>query len=205
VVTRSGHHQLFGGEARDDLAAVPGDDYLFFDTGGRPAVRGGPEGLEGEDHAFLDDFGMVERHQAAEDGLLPDVEADAVPVLQRERQFLIGEPELLGPGPDLDDLGGRHAGLDEADGVIEQVAALVVRADLGPGGTADHEGPVITGAVTHVTLQYVEVGRVTGAQHPVRGHVRVGGAALAADGVDALYHLGAMFVEELGDQPGHVV
>ena len=43
---------------------------------------------------------MVERDQPAEDRLLPDRQADAVPVLQGERGLLVGEAELLGAWPD---------------------------------------------------------------------------------------------------------
>ncbi len=35
--------------------------------------------------------------------------------LERERRLLVREPELSGFRPDLDDLGGRHAGADARD------------------------------------------------------------------------------------------
>jgi hypothetical protein len=48
---------------------------------------------------------MLERNQAADDRLLPDGQADAVTVLQRESGFFIGETELLRLRPHGGDLG----------------------------------------------------------------------------------------------------
>src|ERR1035441_10195635 len=45
-----------GREARDHVAAVRGDDQLLFDASCGPAVGGGPERLEREHHALLDDL-----------------------------------------------------------------------------------------------------------------------------------------------------
>ena len=109
---RTSDEQFLGGKARDDLAAILGDDELLFDARRRPAIGGGPEGLQREDHSFFDHLGMIERDQAAEDRLFPDREADAVAILQREGRLFIGEAELLGLRPELDDIGRRDAGLD---------------------------------------------------------------------------------------------
>src|SRR5919204_222616 len=75
-------------EAGDHLAAVGRHHELLLDPRRRPAVGGRPEGLEREHHPLLDRLGMVERHEPADDRLLPDREADAVAELQRERRLL---------------------------------------------------------------------------------------------------------------------
>src|SRR3990170_337749 len=99
VVSGSGHQQLLRREARDHLAADFRHDELFLDARGRPAVRRRPERFQGEYHPIFDHLRMVEGDQPAEDGLLPDGQADSVAVLQREGGLLVGEAELRGPGP----------------------------------------------------------------------------------------------------------
>ena len=79
-------------------AAVGRDDQLLLDAGRAPAVGGRPVGLEREDHALLEDLGVIQRDQPAEDRAFPDAEPDAVAVLQRERRLLVGEAELLAVG-----------------------------------------------------------------------------------------------------------
>src|ERR1041385_8318193 len=122
---RAGDEQLLRWKACDHLAAVLRDDELFFEARRGPAVLRRPIGLEGEDHAFLDRLGIIERDEAAEDRLLPDRKPDAVAVLQRESRLLVGEAELLGLGPELDDVGGRDAGLDDRDRRVHVVAAAL--------------------------------------------------------------------------------
>ena len=46
-------------------------------------------------------------------------------VLQGERGLLVGEPELLGGRPDLDDVGGRGAGPHQGDGPVHVLAGPV--------------------------------------------------------------------------------
>src|SRR5438270_11320723 len=103
VLATGGDEELLGREAGDHLAARGGDDELLLDARGRPAVARRPERLEREDHPLLDRFGMVEGDEAAEDRLLPDREADSVPVLERERGLLVGKAEVLRAREDLDD------------------------------------------------------------------------------------------------------
>ena len=92
---RAGDQQFFRREARDDFAAIFGDDDFFFETRGGPAVGCGPVGFQREDHAFFDHFGMIEGNQAAEDRFLPDRQADAVAILQCKGGFFVGEAELF--------------------------------------------------------------------------------------------------------------
>ena len=115
VIADPGHQQLLGRKPGDDLAAVAGDDQLLFDACCRPAVGGGPEGLQCEGHALFDHFGAVQRGVAAEDGLLPDGESDAVAVLEGECSLLTGESELLGPGPPTCNVGSSYSRFDHVD------------------------------------------------------------------------------------------
>src|SRR6266536_3021129 len=110
-----GDQHVLGREPGDDLAAVVGYAALLLDPRGRRAVRRRPVGLQRENHAWLDALGVLERHQPAEDRLLPDGQADAVAVLQGEGGLLAREAELGGPWPDRHDVGGGAARLDEGD------------------------------------------------------------------------------------------
>src|SRR5437870_8471010 len=67
---RIGHHQLFGGEQREQLWAVRGDHDLLLDSRRRVAVLGRAVRLQGEDHALLELDRVLERVQPAEDGPL---------------------------------------------------------------------------------------------------------------------------------------
>src|SRR5215207_10300341 len=87
--------QVLGRELGDDLAAVGGHHDFLLDPRGRPAVGARPVGLEREDHPLLEHLRVLQRDQPAEDGLLPDGQADPVAVLQREGCLLRGEAELL--------------------------------------------------------------------------------------------------------------
>src|ERR1019366_2705620 len=112
VIVGAGDEEFVGGEARDDLVARFGDDDFFFDAGRAPAVLCGPEGFEREDHAGLDFVGVLQRNEAADDGLFPDRKADAVAVLQAEGGFFVGEAEFLRFGPDFGDFAGLTARAD---------------------------------------------------------------------------------------------
>src|SRR5208282_5345268 len=87
--------QFLGREARDDFVAGLGDDDFFLDTRGAPAISRGPESFQRKHHSWLDFAGVIERHETADYRLLPDGEADAVTVLQREAGFLVRETEFL--------------------------------------------------------------------------------------------------------------
>ena len=143
---------------------------------------------------------MVQRDQPREDRLLPDRQPDPVAVLQGERGLLVGEPELLGGRPHLDDVGGRGTGSHQRDGAVHVLAGPDVGVVLGRAGRPDREGAVVAGAVAVVAVQDVEERRVAGPDDPVGVDVRVRRAALARDRVDALDVLRAEVVERLGDQ-----
>ena len=128
-----------------------------------------------------------------------------MPELEREGRLLVREPELLRPRPHARHLGGGHAGPHERDRAVEQVAAAAVGVDLGPRGAAHRERAVVAGAVAHVAVEDVEVGRVAGTQDAVRVDVRVRVRALAGDRVHALDVLRAQVVEHLGDQADALV
>ena len=100
-------------------------------------------------------------------------------LLQRERGLLVGEAELLGPGPHLHHVGGGDAGPDQADGGVQVVAAAPVGVHLRRRRAADHKGAVVAGAIAHVAVQDVEEGGIPRSHETVAVHVRVGGAALA--------------------------
>ncbi len=116
---------------------------------------------------------MVEGDQAAEDRLLPDRQADAVAVLEGEGGGLVGEAELLGARPDLDDVGGGGTRPDERDRLVHVLPAAHVRVPLCAGGAAHGEGAVVAGAVAEVAVQDVEEGGVAGADQAVAVDVRV--------------------------------
>ena len=66
--------------------------------------------------------------------------------------------------------------------------------------TAHGKGAVVTGLVTHVGLDQIKVGLITGAYQPVGKVMRVRAAALARDGIDRLHAIRTHFVEALGRQ-----
>ena len=117
-------------------------------------------------------------------------------VLERERRLLVREPEFLGGGERRDHLRGRHPRPDHRDRTVEDVPTALVRVHLRPGRAADGERPVVAGAVAVEGVEDVEIGGVTGAQHPVGEDVRVRAAALAGDRVHALDVLRAELVED---------
>ena len=148
---------------------------------------------------------MVERDEAAEDGLFPDGEPDAVAELQREGRFLVGEAELLRLGPGLHDVRGGDPGPDQVNGGVQVVAAPRVGVDHGRRRAADGEGAVVAGPVAVVAVQDVEVRRVARAQRAIGVDVRVGAAPLPRDGVDAFDVLRAEVVEDLGHEADALV
>src|ERR1700722_7575648 len=200
VIVRAGYQQLFGGEARDNFVSGGRDYDLLFDARGAPAIGGGPERFEREYHARFDGDRMLEGNQAADDGLLPDGEADAVAVLQGEGVFFILETEILRLRPDCGNLGGGAAGADEFDGGIEIIAAALVGVDHGVRGVADREAAVVAGAVSHVGMKNVVVDGIAGTQHAVGKNVRVRVAALAGDCVHRFYVFGTEIGENFADE-----
>ena len=202
-VLAAGHEQFLGREPGEQLAAIGGDHDLLLDPGCGPAVGRGPVGLQREHHALFEHLGMIQRHQAAEDRLLPDRQPDAVAVLEGEGGHLVGKAELLRPRPQRDDVGGGGTRPDQRDGLVHVLAAADVGVALGAGRAGHREGAVVAGPVAQVTVQDVEEGRITGPDQPVGVHVRVRRAALAGDRVDPLHVLAAQVVEDLADQSEH--
>src|SRR5437868_4402081 len=205
VLAAGRDEQLLRRETRDHLAAVFRDYELLLDPRRRPAVRRRPEGLEREHHPLLDLGRIVERHETAEDRLLPDREPDPVSVLQRERRLLVRETELVRLRPHGNDVCSGHAGPNERDGVIEDVATTLVSVHERARGAADGKRPVVARAVTVVRMEDVEVRRIAGPQHAVGEHMWMRAATLARDRVDALHMLRAQLVEHLVDERDAVV
>src|SRR6266481_1310915 len=85
--------------------------------------------------------------------LLPNGQAYAVSILQREGCFFIGEAKLLSFGPHGSNLRGRSAWLHQRDRGVEVIAAAFVGVDHGVRGIADGEAAVIAGAIAHVGMQ----------------------------------------------------
>src|ERR1700757_2913548 len=106
-VVSARNQKFFGREARDDFVARRSDHDLFFNASGAPSVRRRPERLQRENHSRLDLTGMVERHESADDWLLPDREANAVAILQSESRFFVRESEVCRFRPYRRDFRGR--------------------------------------------------------------------------------------------------
>ena len=149
--------------------------------------------------------GSANETEPAEDGLLPDREADPMAELEREGGLFVREAEVLRLRPDRGDLGCRRARSDQVDRLVEDRAAALVGVDLGRGRATDRKRAVVAGSVALERVQDVEVGWVARSQDPVGVHVRVGAAALARDRVDALNVLRAEVVEHLGDEADALV
>src|SRR5215212_4665062 len=94
--------------------------------------------------------------QARDHRRLVEANAEAVRELQAEARLLVGKAELLGTGPDLRDLVGRLPRLDERDGFVEPLAALLVGVELRPARSADAEAAVVAGPVAHERVDDVE-------------------------------------------------
>src|SRR6202522_2363489 len=122
----AGYQKFFRGEACDHFMASFSDDDFFLDPSGTPAIRRGPKSLQRKHHARLDLARMLQRHQAADYRLLPDGEANAVAVLQRESRLLIGKTELLRFRPHSGDLGGSAARAHEFNRRVEIFPATLV-------------------------------------------------------------------------------
>ena len=117
----------------------------------------------------------------------------------------LGKPNSCAFGQTETTSSVRDAGADLRDRRVEDVAAALVGVDERRRRAADRERAVVAGAVAHVGVEDVEVGRVAGTQHAVGVDVRVRRAALAGDRVDALDVLGAEVVEHLADEPDALV
>ena len=204
-VPRAADQEILGREASDDLAPVGGYHDLFLDSRGRPAVGGGPVGLECEDHALLKHLGMVEGDEAAEDRPFPDRQADTVPVLERERGHLVFEPELLRFGPHGADVCGCCAGSHQSDRTVDQLAADLVSIPLGRRRAADLECAVVAGAVAVVAVKDVEERRVAWSDDAIAVDVWVGCTPFSRDGVDTFDVLRAEVVQDFVDKPDALV
>ena len=148
---------------------------------------------------------MLERHEPADDRLLPDRQADAVAELQRERRFLVREAEVLRPGPHRRDLRGRAAGTNQLDRRVEIVAAPLVRVDERVRREVDREAAVVARAVTHVRVQDVVIHGIAWTQHAIREDVRMRTAPLAGNRVHAFDVLGSEVVQDLAHEPDRFV
>src|SRR5208337_5370266 len=93
-IVSTGNHELLRGETRDHFVTGFGDDNLLFDSCGAPSILRRPERLESKYHSRFDFVGMFQRDQAADDGLFPNRESDAVAELQRKGRFFIWKPKL---------------------------------------------------------------------------------------------------------------
>src|SRR6266550_595891 len=100
-----------------------GDDDFLLDAGGAPSVIRRPVRLESEHLTDHESLRVLDRGHSAEYRPFPDAQADAVAVLQSERRFLVGEAEVLRGRPHLHNLGRRGTRLDEADRVVDALAA----------------------------------------------------------------------------------
>lgn len=127
-------------------------------------------------------------------------EADAVAVLQGEGGLLVGEAELLGLGPHLDDVGRRRSRANQGDGPVHVLASPLIGVVLCRARGADGEGAVVAGAVALVAVQNIEERRVARTDKAVREDVRMRRAALPRDGIDALHILGPQIIQNLGDE-----
>src|ERR1019366_348930 len=147
--------EFFGRESGDDFVTFLRYDDLFLNAGRAPAVGGGPEGLQCKHHSGFDFLWMLERDKPADDGLLPDGEADAMAILQSESRFFVGESEVLRAGPDRGNLVCAPSRANEFDGRIEIVTATLVGIHHGKRSRTDHEGAVVTGAIPHIGVEDV--------------------------------------------------
>src|SRR5690625_1089912 len=130
VAAAAGDEQVLGRELGDDLAAVLRDDDLLLDAGRPPAIGRRPVGLQREDHALLDELGVLEGGEPGADRLLPVGQHRAVSRLPRGGSLLVGEAELLGLGPQLDDVGSGGAGPHRRDRPVHVLPGDLVRIDL---------------------------------------------------------------------------
>ena len=105
--------------------------------------------------------------------------------LERKSLLLIGEPELLCFRKNRSHIGRGRAGPHQGYGLVEVVAAALVRVDKRLGCAPDRECAVVARAVAVERMEDVEVGGITRPQGAVREVVWVRAAPLAGDGVDA--------------------
>src|SRR5207248_545018 len=99
---------------------------------------------------------MVERINARDHRRLVEADTEPMAELQPEARLLVGKSELLRGGPDARDLVGGRTGPDQLDGVVEPLAALRIRIDLGARDPTDVERPVVAGSVAHERMDDVE-------------------------------------------------
>ena len=99
-------------------------------------------------------------------------------VLQRERGLFVGKTELLRLRPHGHDVCRRHAGPNERDGVVEDVATTFVRVHECARRAPDGKRPVVARAVTVVRMKDVEVRGIAGPEHAVSEHVWMRAATL---------------------------
>src|ERR1700691_5912044 len=71
-IVSASDEQVLGGKTRDDFVSGFGDHDFFLDARSAPAIGGGPECFERENHTGFDFARMFERDETADDRLLPD-------------------------------------------------------------------------------------------------------------------------------------
>ena len=130
VVLHPAHQQLLRRELGDDLAPVRCHHQLLLNAGRRPAIRRRQKVSKAKVIPSSMVSGASSDTYRLKDGLLPDGKPHPVPVLQRKRRLLAGEPKLLGPGPGGSHIRRRHPRLDHIYGLVQYLPRLLVRIPL---------------------------------------------------------------------------
>src|ERR1019366_1157428 len=151
---------------------------FFLDASRTPAIRRGPESFQGKHHAGLNFAGMFQRYETADYWFLPNSEANAVTILQRECGFFVRETELLRLRPHRGNLRRSASRAHQFNRRIEVFPAPLVRVVHRVRGVSDREAAVITGAGSHVVVENGVIPRVARTQHAVGENVRMRIAAL---------------------------
>src|SRR5712691_12272432 len=200
VIAYACYQQFLRWKTGNHLAPVFRNDQLFLDARRRPAIGGGPESLERENHSLFNHLRVINRDQAAENGFLPDGKTYAVTVLEREGGLFIGEAKFFRSGPELDNVSGGHPRLDRVNGPIQDFPAILVSIYLRLRSASHYKGAIVAGAITVIAVQDVEICRVTRPQGAIGKHVWMGTATFARNSVDSFDMLRTQVIQNLADQ-----